>query len=448
MIKAPSKILIQILFLILILNIKLFSQDADPIDSVKLYPFRIDSIKIEGNHTTEDFIILRELTFAVGDTINEKVSFYNRERIYSLGIFNRVNLIPSILNGKNILFIKVEESWYIYPIPFIEAKENDFKKLSFGLFLRIKNFRGRNEELNSILALGYDPTFSLSYYNPNISGRENIFLKAKLGYSNISNKSPSAEILYGKNFSQKTFFVQFIIGKRFGLFNRVFLTTAYNYIETPFYIPRVNASNNRIDNLFDLGIGYEYDTRDLSQFPKNGIYTNLNYTLKGLGIDDINYSVAWMDFREYRNLFEKLIAKWRFASRFTFGNTIPYYDYSIIGLDDKIRGHFSKKAEGNNYYYAGLEFYYPVIEELNIDLTFIPIIPNQLLKYRIGFYTQIFIETGAAQTKGKPLRFSDFSSGYGAGLTLLILPYNILRIEFALDEYKNFETILDLGISF
>ncbi len=448
MIKTLSKILIQILFLILILNIKLFSQDTDLIDSVRLYPFRIDSIKIEGNQTTEDFIILRELTFVVGDTINEKVSLYNRERIYSLGIFNRVNLVPSILNGKNILFIKVEESWYIYPIPFVEAKENDFKKLSFGLFLRIKNFRGRNEELNSTLGLGYDPTFSLSYYNPNISGRENMFVKAKLGYSNISNKSPSAEILYGQNFSQKTFFVQFSIGKRFGLFNRVFLTTAYNYIETPFYIPRINASNNRIDNLVDLGIGYEYDTRDLNQFPKNGIYTNLNYTLKGLGIDDINYSVAWMDFREYRNLFEKLIAKWRFASRFTFGNTVPYYDYSIIGLDDKIRGHFSKKAEGNNYYYAGLEFYYPVIEELNIDLTFIPMIPNQLLKYRIGFYTQAFIETGAAQTKDKSLKLSNFSSGYGAGLTLLILPYNILRIEFALDEYKNFETILDLGISF
>jgi hypothetical protein len=167
-----------------------------------------------------------------------------------------------------------------------------------------------------------------------------------------------------------------------------------------------------------------------------------------LGIDNINYSVASFDFREYRNFIGSLITKWRIASRFTFGANIPYYDYSILGLDNKIRGHSSEKFEGNNYYFSSLELCYPIIEEMNIDLTFIPIIPDRLLSYRIGFYTQAFIESGAALLKGKPLTFSDFRSGYGAGITLLILPYNVLRIDFALDEYKNLETLLNLGISF
>jgi hypothetical protein len=117
-------------------------------------------------------------------------------------------------------------------------------------------------------------------------------------------------------------------------------------------------------------------------------------------------------------------------------------------LEDRIRGHFNQKIEGDNYYFAGLEFYYPIIEEIHVDLKFIPIIPNRLLSYRIGFYTQIFAETGAAQKKGQPFTFSNFKSGYGAGLTLLILPYNVLRVDFALNEYKKFETILTLGISF
>ncbi len=448
MISKPFKNVLLFIFLFLSLNILQFPQSADSTDYAKFYPFKVDSISITGNKITENFIITRELTFTVGDTINEQMAFYNRERIYSLGIFNRVNVKPQIVDGKNILNIDVEESWYIYPVPFIDAKENDIKKLSYGLFLQIKNFRGRNEELVGSFALGYDPALSLNYYNPNIVDRKDIFLRLRMLYADITNKSPSAELLKGEKFSQKFSNIQFTIGKRLGLFHRLYLTTSYNYVETPFYIPKVNASNDRIDNRIDAGIGYEFDSRDLIQFPTNGIYSNISYTQKGFGLDGINYSVAWLDFREYRKLFDDLTAKWRVASRFTFGKNIPFYDYSILGVDDKIRGHFNQKMEGNNYYFGGIEMAYPIIKEMNIDLTFIPIIPDALLSYRVGFYIQTFIETGAAQIKNVPLKFNDFKSGYGVGFTLLILPYNILRIDFALNEYKKMETILNLGISY
>lgn len=447
MIKIKLKTFL-IVFIFLLINCNIFSQVNDSTSSQELFPFVVDSIKISGNKTTENFVILKELTFTVGDTISEQTIYYNRERIYSLGIFNHVFLIPEINNDIKILNIEVEESWYIYPIPFIATKENDFNKLSYGLFLRVKNFRGRNEELNGSFSFGYDPSFYISYYNPDITSKENIFISGKIGYSDVSNKSPSAEILYGQEFSQKYIFTLFTIGKRFGLFHKFYTNISYNYIETPIYFPRINASNDRIDNRFDIGVGYEYDTRDLIQFPQNGVYANINYTLKGLGIDNINYSVGWIDFREYRNLIDELVAKWRIASRLTFGKEVPYYDYSIIGLDDKIRGHFTQKYEGDNYYFSGLEFYYPIIKELNVDLTFIPIIPDQLLSYRVGFYTQMFVEAGVAQVKGIPLKFSDFKSGYGAGITLLFLPYNVFRIDFALDEYKHLETLINIGISY
>ena len=448
MIKKLTKNFFYISLLTLVLNSPQFSQVTDSISYSKYYPFIVDSIKIIGNESTKDFVIFRELTFAVGDTIDEQTAFYNRERIYSLGIFNHVYIVPERFEDKNILNIEVEESWYIYPIPFINAKENDIKKLSYGLYIKIKNFRGRNEELAGAFSAGYDPSFYLSYYNPDIIDRKNIFIKGLFGYSDVSNKSPRAEVFYGEKFSQKYFYVQLTIGKRIGLFHRLYLTTSYNYIETPTYIPKINASDNRIDNRVDLGLGYEYDSRDLIQFPRNGIYTNLSYTFKGFNIDKINYGVAWLDFREYRNLIGNLITKWRIASRLTFGEKIPFYDYSIIGLDDKIRGHYFEKIEGNNYYFTGLELNYPIINELNIDLRFIPLIPDKLLSYRIGFWTQVFAESGAAQEKEIPLTFSDFRSGYGAGITLLILPYNVMRIDFALDEYKNLETIFNLGISF
>lgn len=448
MIKTPSKIFIQILFLILILNNSTFSQDADSVSSIKLYPFIVDSIKITGLKITEEFIIYRELTFSVGDTLDAEKIDFNRERIYSLGIFNRVFLIPTRVDNKNILNIDIEESWYIYPIPFIELKGEGNDQLTFGIRLRLKNFRGRNETLSATMAFGYDPTFIFSYFNPNILGRENIFVGVSFVFSNVTNKSLIAESIHGSQFSQKFITSNFVIGKRFGLYHRLSLSTGYSNIITPFFEEGINASDNRIDNLFDVGLTYEYDTRDLAQFPRSGIFATANYSFKGLGIDGINYQVAKLDFKDYRTVFEKLITKWRIATRLTFGNFVPNYDKSILGLDDKIRGHGSEKTEGNYYYLLSLEFYYPIIEELNIKLNFIPFLPEELLSYRIGLYAQLFGDTGAAQSKNQKIGISDFDSGYGIGLTLLFLPYNILRVEFALDEFGNTNWLVNLGISF
>lgn len=448
MLKSKYKLIKYLTQFVIVFSSLVYPQSTDSLFQSQLYPFIVDSIRIIGNETTEEFIILRELNFSIGDTLTRKSSIYNRERVYSLGIFNHVYFIPTIIDNKNILTIEIEEGWYIYPIPVISAHENDLNKLSYGMYLKIKNFRGRNEDFTAGFALGYDPTFYFDYFNPNIIGKENLFINFTTSYSDVSNKSPAAENLYGNSFTQRFIGAQFTMGKRFGLFNKLYLTTGYNYIETPFYIPGINASNDRIDNLAILGIGFEHDTRDLKQFPRDGIYSSLIYSLKGLGFDDIKYSVAAIDFREYRTLFAELTAKWRFASRFTFGEDVPYYDNSIIGTSEKIRGHYLEKFEGDDYYITSLEFYYPIIEELNIDLTFIPIIPDELLSYRIGFYTQIFAETGLAKYKEDPFAINQFNSGHGFGITFLVLPYAILRTELAFNEQFDSQLIFDLGISF
>ncbi|MBS4034343.1 MAG: BamA/TamA family outer membrane protein [Ignavibacterium sp.] len=425
----------------------LFSQ-TDEKGGEESYPFIVDSILVSGNDITEEFIILRELTFTEGDTISFETADYNRERIYSLGIFNQVTLEPNTYNDLNILNIVVEESWYIYPIPFINIKESDWDKISFGMFLVLKNFRGRNETLSAVAGFGYDPTFGLSYYNPNMIGNEDIFFFTRMSYSDVSNKSLIAEQLALGNFDQKVITGNVEIGRRFFLFHKLALNLGFSYIESPFYIDRINASFERIDRVFTLSTGYQYDTRDLVQFPKSGFYTNVSYILKGMGINGINYNVARVDLRTYNRLIEKLHFKMRFTSRFTLGNRIPLYDNSIIGLEDKIRGFFNYKIEGNHSYLTSAELYYPIIEELKINLEFIPIIPKQLLSYRVALYAQIFADAGATQNSEASIGLNNFKSGYGAGLTVLILPHYVARIEYAINELRKPEIILDIGTSF
>ncbi len=439
--------IVSIIFLFIILTSRCFSQ-SDSLHEISHNKIIIDSIMVQGNEVTEEDIILRELTFSLSDTVTQAILLYNKERIYSLGLFTKVELFAYPLDGKNILIINVEESWYIYPIPTASLRENDWSKLSYGFYLYIKNFRGRNETIVTKAEFGYDPSFQLSYFKPNVFPGSDFFWGANLGYRKISNKSPSAFNLYGAEFNQKYITGGLQFGKRFGVYQKLNLSFNYNYIESPKYFSGVNASDERIDRYPSVGIGYTYDTRDLSQFPKSGILSMLYLESKGLGANGINYQVFGLDFREYRNLFDDLTAKWRFAARFTSGKAIPFYDYSRIGFDEKIRGNYNLVMEGNNYYVGSLELFYPLIKDFNISFDFVPIVPKELLSYRVALYLELFGDAGTTKYLGEPLSLNKFRSGYGVGLNLLVLPYNILRFELAFDEYRNSEFILGLGISF
>ena len=132
----------------------------------------------------------------------------------------------------------------------------------------------------------------------------------------------------------------------------------------------------------------------------------------------------------------------------TGGRLIPYYDFSYLGFEERIRGHFNNEREGNNYYLGSVELFHPIIKDINITLDFIPLLPKELLTYRLALYAQLFADTGTTQLRGSPIRIKDFDSGYGMGLSLLLLPYNIIRFEIAADENQNLEYILNLGVSF
>lgn len=413
------------------------------------YKVVIDSIKITGNKSTKDFVILRELTISVGDTINPTVAQYDRERIYSLRIFNSVELRPFQYENKNYLLISVEESWYIYPVPLFFLKDKDWSKISYGVALSWLNFRGRNERITGLATFGYDPSFGFTYYNPNLAYNENLSFQINLAYTTITNRSVQAEDLYGSQFEQETFVSRLQIGKRFGNYHWLYVNTGFDYIETPIYIEGINASNSNIDRTLIGGLSYLYDTRDLTLYATEGMYTQLGFEYKGFGIDNISYYVADLDFREYRKFFGQLTAKWRLTFRHTGGELVPYYDYSYIGYSERVRGYFyGDNQEGNDSFLGSIEFDYPILSDMRIDLYFIPLLPRSLLSYRFSLIGELFADTGATRDAGDSWTIRSFDSGYGTGLSFLVLPYFICRVEFAINDNARTEWIFDLGASF
>ena len=414
----------------------------------KDYSVIIDSIKILGNKTTKDFIIRRELTFSRGDTLTQKLADYNRDRIYSLGIFNQVKVYPETIESKNYAVISVDEGWYIYPVPFLEIRENDWKKLSYGAILVVKNFRGRNESISLSGAFGYNPFLRLLYYNPYLIRTEDIFFDVSARYGTSANLSNIAANLNGADFDQKIISGAAEIGKRFGLYQRLSFNLGFTYVETPFYIKGISASDSRIDHVPFVSASYSYDTRDLIQFPKTGLFGFASIQFNGLGNDGINYQVENFDLRAYHKLIGDLNGKIRFATRASGGKLVPYYDLSYIGFNERIRGHYTEQLEGNNSYVGSVELYYPLLKDIQFNLDFVPLLPKELLSYRIAFYAEIFSDAGATKFKGEPLSLSDFRKGYGGGFTFLVLPYNVVRFEIGLDEYHHTEYIFNVAVSF
>jgi outer membrane protein assembly factor BamA len=382
-----------------------------------------------------------------GDTLNPVLAEYNRERVYSLNIFNEVKLHPFELNDINYLLITIEESWYIYPLPFVTLKNRDWDKISYGVAVKIANFRGRNETLRGRLALGYDPSLTFSYTNPNLSRNLDLFSIFEIGLLDVNNKSEVAKELAGEDFEHKFYFAKLTFGKRFGLFHRVAVTAGYDYIETPFYIKGVSASNERIDRTVILGANYNYDTRDLRQYASNGLFAFASFELKGMGINDIKYSIAYIDYREYRPIISSFILKWRLATRLTNGN-VPYYDYSYLGLNQRIRGHWNEQQEGNDVFIGSLEMDYWILNDYRLNLYWVPLLPNSLLSYRVGLVWELFADTGTTRLIGEPLALNQFSTGYGTGVSILLLPYFTMRIEYAVNEQFKGQWIFDINASF
>jgi outer membrane protein assembly factor BamA len=433
--------------LFLFLTSEIFCQIIIPRQDLLFKPFRVDSIAIVGNDITEPEIILTELTFAKGEVVDSTKLRYNRERIYSLGIFTNVKLYPEAHEDKTTLIIDVSESWYIWPIPFIALRDRDWKKATYGIDVLIMNFRGRNEKLRTSFSLGYDPSLTLQYSKPYWFRKEAIYFDASFVYVNQNNKSKNAEMLFGEKFKQKFISGNITLGKRFNLFNKADVYGGFSYVETPKYIPGINAADSRIDRLPFLGLRYYYDSRDLAQFPKDGTYFNADILKKGFGQSGVDYNIFSADYREYKTVYKSLSSKWRLTTRQTFGKLIPFYDNSFLGYSERIRGHFTTISEGNNLYLSQLEFKYPLLKEINIHFN-LPLIPEALLSYRVEIYAQVFAEGGVTQLRGKSINLSHGFSGYGFGFTGLVLPYNIARMEFALNELGKTEIIFDLGISF
>jgi outer membrane protein assembly factor BamA len=442
-----TKYLLSILVLLTLLsqeNLFAFQQDSLKHNQTIV----VDSIRITGNDKTKDFIILRELNFQIGDTISQTRLHYNRERVFSLGLFNRVEVFIMTHEEYHTILIDVEETWYIYPIPFWYVEKSSLDNSTVGLNLVWKNFRGRNATLRSSIGIGYDSFVSVQYDNPALFFDSGIGFTFGFGYSKTSNRNEEAKRIVGKDFNYKIIKGNVGFYQRIDQYNMVGISVGYDNWQLGI-IPesKLTASGTSVDNYPWISTYYSYDSRDLKQFSQNGLLVNGNLLHKGFNIKGSNYNIAEIDLRMYRRLIGDFTSKWRTKYRQAFGGNVPFYDYSFLGYSDKIRGHSDDYVEGENSLLTSVEFSYPIIKEWNVSFD-LPLVPTSLTSARIAMFVHAFADAGTTFNNGDPLFLNRFNSGYGLGLTFLILPFNAIRFEYAINELGKGEFLFATGFSF
>ncbi len=420
-----------------------FPQTApDPDQSDRI----IDTVLVLGNKKTKEFVILDEMTLTRGKVFTEEAALFDRERIYSLGLFTRVNLDYQRIDTTGFLIVDVNERWYLIPFPIFGFRDGDPKRPYYGLGLLHNNFRGVNQKIYGAFALGADPSASLQFSDPLIDRENRLFFAVGLSTSRVKNKSIEQASLTG-DFYERHYDVHAQLGKRLDLFTTTSVWLGYGVVQVTEYEPERTVSPTGKDNSIYASVDYTYDSRDLREYASRGSYTTLIVTKYGFGESDVDYTRFGADFRTYAPLPLDLTFAARAYGSVVAGGILPTYAHEFIGFSEKIRGYYGSVFEGEDIAGGAVELRYPLLRAITINVSSLPI-PEEFSIWRFGIILAAFSDVGTVWHRGDELKLNSFRSGYGGGLHFL-LPYGyIARIEAAANQYGKWQFIFDLRGSF
>ena len=400
-------------------------------------------IVVVGNNKTKDIVIQREMTTKIGDKLDEKELQADKNRIMNLNLFTRVEFQQMQMEGGIVLLVIVAERWYIFPYPIFFINERDWDKVSYGAGLIHQNFRGSNVELDGTFWLGFNPGVNVRYSNPWIGGKNRFYTKLQAFSSKIRSKS----LKYPERFQQIIQGANMTFGKRWGYKTFLSLSTGYSRLTVPEEYKEVTFSESRTDHLPTMGLSFRYDARDLYHFPSKGIRLDVYASQTGF-TQTLNYYKYGIDFRFYVPIYKKIVFAARSATDLSQGS-LPDYGKSFLGYDERIRGYFNTRKEGDNRAMLGAELRFPIVPIRYVSMggtaSSFGSYGNDL---PFGLSGEIFYDAGATWLQGQQLHQENFIKGFGVGL-LLHVPYvHVLRLEYAFDQERNSEVIFDVGVYF
>ncbi len=402
----------------------------------------VSKIVIVGNGTTRDYVIIREMILKVGARLDSVAMEHDKKQIYSLQLFNKVDIDYTIEGKEATVFVRVSERWYIFPLPIVGFKYRDLKKMFYGLSLIHQNLRGRNEKIMASAVFGYDGWFDLAYQNPRLTDDNDIFLRSEVGFHHVRNQNTSEG-----EYDQKVSTGSVMLGKRHGLNLTVLGFARFDMWDVPDPLQGRTVSSTGIDRFITIGSTVQYDRRDIREYATAGEYISVSLVKYGLGESDVNLFRYGIDLRDYEPLGGDVSLCGRVFGSFLGGGVSPTYLHAYFGYFDRIRGYYSTVLEGEDIVGGGLELRVPILKPRYTTVS-IKYLPPEFSVWRYGLYAGVFADGGTAWFRTDQVLKTPWYAGYGAGLHFLF-PYSlVLRTEYALNQHGRSQFVLGFGASF
>jgi outer membrane protein assembly factor BamA len=272
-----------------------------------------------------------------------------------------------------------------------------------------------------------------------------MFMQTIFSFSHVENRSQSARG-EGPNFFERHYAVTELLGKRYDQYRRSWFSAGYSYVDVSAPKSGRTVSPDGVDRFLFAGIGGSHDTRDLREYPTEGVYGSASVTKYGFGESAVDYFAVAADWRGYINVYRGASLGMRSFAVVTAGPEIPSYSHQFFGFGERIRGHFTEEREGENIFGASIECRIPIVQSWYLHVPEVPV--PQFATWRFGLYAAFFADAGAVWDRGQRAPLAGMPKGYGAGIHFLF-PYSaVLRVEHAWDERGRGQFIFDLGASF
>lgn len=421
-------------------QIYLNEHEVDETTNSDTAAFLISRIDIIGNDKTKPEVILRELRFTENQQTLFKELIAAHKRVLSLMLFNRVkfDLVGDLEDC--VLIITVYERWYIFPLPLLYRNERSWRKISYGGKLLYYNFLGKNILLNFTSAFGYNPVFKFSYSNPWFLGDLKLFTNLSFYYKKVRSLSPELN-----EYEDTRTGFDWLIGKRFGHFVFTGINFGYAQLTAPPEIG-LTLSEDGKDELPSISVTFQYDNRDLKEYPHKGWYWFCWARRIGKG-GEIGYYRYGTDLRKYIPLNTKLTLALRTAVDLADGE-IPSYDRVYFGYYERLRGYYYDVFEGENLVFGGAEFRFPIMKIRYIDIETFPQFGDYSSNLKFGISGGLFIETGSVWYQKQSPSIQDFKSGFGGGIHFHLPYIEVFRLELGLNFHWEPSAIAEVEVAF
>ncbi|MDH7602155.1 MAG: POTRA domain-containing protein [Armatimonadota bacterium] len=356
---------------------------VDPQTGVLTIPILVnvvESVEIEGNKKTKEYVFLREMKTKPGTVFNINVLKEDIKRIFSLDILEDIKPYQ-IVPGSEIGKVKVV-------IPVVEKKTGEIA-LGIGYSSRQRlvgqarlsetNFRGRGQGLNllweqgTVDAVGGPASYEVGFYEPWLDKKHtslSVSAYNKLLYRFAQNVFGSAAFVNNETYSERHKGGEITLSRPITEKTRVYVGARAEHVDTSPSLLTLAGDIAKIAQKGSVGVGslrLVHDTRDLPLDPSAGGYEGISIELGSTNavrfgpaptFDEIPFEGGFtkvsVDFRRYfskggprKELQEK---KTTFAVRFRAGvasGKLPFFEQFFVGGSESLRGYREDRFWGD-----------------------------------------------------------------------------------------------------